>query len=673
VAQKQLDLLKLPPATRHSFAHVRLTGWVDGLNNHGSLIQRMIMSSRSVILLATCGLLVPIAAKPFPVEKITASVSVVRGPVNGVLIQRNGEALAIYGDPRPKPGKAQQVLFTHHRRDVVWAGRRLVEQGAEAVAPDAEKALFTDVGRFWERYRTARFHDYANQSNRILAEPVPLAKTVHGNDIIEWQGLAIRVVETPGYTRGAVSYLVEIDGKRIACVGDLIYGRGQLLDLFSLQDAIPQVQEDGYHGWAARAGDVVQSLRKVAQWKPDILIPARGPVIRDPGEAIETLVRRLHGVFASHFATDALRWYRGDDKIRAMAARVLGPIPIQWMPMAEKVQETLPAWIVPVTNSRLIVSRTGAAFLVDCGNHKVVEEVRRLKREHVIKQLDGIYITHYHDDHTDMAQAMADEFHCPVYFCREMRDILEHPEAYRMPCLTPNAIRSVHPMDDGATQRWNEFEFSYSYFPGQTIYHGGLVVKKDNGQTIFFVGDSFTPTGMDDYCLLNRNFLAPEKGFLDCLNIIKKVTGDYLLINEHVPPAFRFSSQQVDFMIETLGQQRNLLSELFPWDDPNFGVDEQWARFYPYTIEVAAGGRVELKVILRNHSSSQQEFRVTPHVAAGWKAAQGPLRVSVGPLKEGSVSIPVTVGASGLKIVTADVAFGPWDLREWTEAMVMVK
>lgn len=631
------------------------------------------MLSKAIILFACFVPVLPAASKPFPVERITASVSVVRGPVNGVLLQRNGDALAIYGDPRQEPAKALQVLFTHHRRDVVWAGRRMIQNGAQAIAPEAEKALFTEVGPFWESYRTARFHDYSNQSSRILADSLSLARTVRGNDTIDWQGLTIRVVDTPGYTRGAVSYLVEIDGKRIACVGDLIYGQGQLLDLFSLQDAIPEAQEDGYHGWAARAGDIVQSLRKVAQWKPDILIPARGPVIGNPGDAIDTLIRRLQGVFASHFAIDALRWYRGDDRIRIMAARVLGPKPPQWMPMAETVQEKLPDWIVPITNSRLIVSRTGAAFLVDSGNKKVVEEVRRLRREGAIKQLDGIYITHYHDDHTDTAQAMADEFHCPVYFSSEMRDVLEHPQAYRMPCLSSNAIHSTHEMADGAKQRWNEFEFSYSYFPGQTIYHGGLTAKKDNGETVLFVGDSFTPTGIDDYCLLNRNFLAPEKGFLRCLNIMKKMTGDYLLINQHVPPAFRFSSQQISFMTETFEQRRKLLAELFPWDDPNFGVDEQWGRFYPYTAEEVAGGRVEMKVILRNHSASRQEFRVTPHVPAGWKTVQGSLRVSVGPRQEGFVRIPVTVGASGLKIITADVAFGPWDLREWTEAMVAVK
>jgi glyoxylase-like metal-dependent hydrolase (beta-lactamase superfamily II) len=631
------------------------------------------MSPKFVALLALVSKLARGAESPYPIEKVSDSVSVLHGAVNGVLIQHNGERLAIYGDPRPEPAKVRRVLFTHHRRDVVWAGRRQVERGAEAVAPDAEKALFSGARQFWESYRTGRFHDYANQSSRIVAEPIALSQTVRGGDVINWQGLAIRVIDTPGYTRGAISYLVEVDGKRIACVGDLIYGHGQILDLFSLQDAIPQVQEDGYHGWAARAGDIVGSLREIARSRPDILIPARGPAIYNPSQAIETLIRRMQAVFASHFATDALRWYRGDEKIRTMAGRVLGRKQLEWMPMAEKVQEKLPEWILPITNSRLIISRTGGAFLVDCGNRKVIEEVARLKREGRIKHLDGIYITHYHDDHSDLAQAMADEHHCPVYVVRQMRDILEHPEAYRMPCLTPNAIRRTQGMEDGARQRWNEFEFSYSYFPGQTIYHGGLVAKKDNGETVLFVGDSFTPTGMDDYCLLNRNFLAPEEGFLDCLNAMKRMTGDYLLINQHVLPAFRFSPKQIDYMIGTFLERRNLLAELFPWNDPNFGLDEQWARFYPYTAEVAAGGRAELKVIIRNHAAAPQEFRVTPHVAAGWKTASGTLRVFIGSHREGSVSIPVTAGATGLNVVTADVAFGPWDLREWTEAIVAVK
>jgi glyoxylase-like metal-dependent hydrolase (beta-lactamase superfamily II) len=603
------------------------------------------------------------------VEPITPSISLVRGPVNGVLMRRQGGTLAIYGDPRDVPAKAQMVFFTHHRRDVVWAGQKMIRRGAQPVAPEGEKELFEGVGGYWHDYWKARFHDYANQSNRILATPMALAQTVRGGDTVE----GLKVMDTPGYTRGAVSYLAEIDGKRIACTGDLIYSGGRILDLFSLQDAIPALKEDGYHGYAARAADVVASLQKLAAWRPDVILPARGPAIHDPAGAIDTLIRRLKAVFASHFTIDALRWYRGDDIIRAMAARVLGAEPLEWMPTAETVEAKLPEWIIPITNSRLIISRSGAGFLVDCGNRRVVEEVQRLKHEDRIKQLDGIYITHYHDDHTDMAQAMADLFQCPVYFCQEMNDILERPEAYRMPCLSPHPIHSGRPMKEGARQTWNEFEFTYSYFPGQTLYHGGLLARHDSGQSIFFAGDSFTPSGMDDYCLLNRNFFPPQKGYFDCLGQIRALTGDYLLINQHVAPAFRFSAAQLDFMTSMFTKRKELMAELFPWDDPNFGIDEQWARFYPYTSEVAAGGRFELEVIVRNHSPEAQEFRVRVHVPAGWRGPVGLLRVSVPAGGEHSVRVPINAGGAGLGIVTADIGFGRRELREWTEAMVKVQ
>jgi glyoxylase-like metal-dependent hydrolase (beta-lactamase superfamily II) len=142
-------------------------------------------------------------------ETIAAGVRVVRGSVNGVIVDHNGQTLAIYGDPRPSPVHASMVLFTHHRRDVAWAGRSLAAQGAQSIGPAAEEGLFNDAGAFWQRYRTARFHDYANQSSRILAEPIPLTRTVRGGDTVDWQGLTIHVMESPGYTRGAVSYLFE--------------------------------------------------------------------------------------------------------------------------------------------------------------------------------------------------------------------------------------------------------------------------------------------------------------------------------------------------------------------------------------------------------------------------------------------------------------------------------
>ena len=47
------------------------------------------------------------------------------------------------------------------------------------------------------------------------------------------------------------------------------------------------------------------------------------------------------------------------------------------MPLAE--QATLPQDIVAIGNSRLIVSRTGAAFLVDAGYRGLLPELRKLR------------------------------------------------------------------------------------------------------------------------------------------------------------------------------------------------------------------------------------------------------------------------------------------------------
>ena len=486
-------------------------------------------------------------------------------------------------------------------------GQGMVEQGAEAVYPAAEEPLFTGVQTFWAKY--SQFHDYANQSTRILASPVRSGKAVRGGDHVAWNGFDIEVRDTPGYTRGAVSYLLIADGKRIACVGDLIYGDGRILDLFSLQDAIAATKEDGYHGYASRAAEVITSLRQIAEWKPDVLIPARGPVIHDPQEAIQRLTGRLQDVFASYFAISALRHYRGDEKLDLQAKRILGNRGVDWMPMARTAVP--PAWIRVIGNTRVIVSDSGKAFLVDCGNRRLLDGVKKLNLP-----VEGIWVSHYHDDHTNFVQTASEELNAPVFASPELKDILERPMAYRMPCLTPNPIRKVTTVAEGSTRRWHEFEFTYSYFPGQTLYHDGLLVKKDGGESVFFIGDSFTPSGIDDYCVLNRNLVEPEHGYEYCLNYVKRTKPDWL-VNEHVDPAFHFSDAQIDTMLANLKKRRVQLATLFPWDDPNFGIDEQWARFYPYRSEAKTGERIELKVIVLNHSPVRAEFVVTAARARG--------------------------------------------------------
>ena len=92
------------------------------------------------------------------------------------------------------------------------------------------------------------------------------------------------MIETPGFTRGAVSYVAVLDGKRVGFVGDLIYGNGKLLDLYSFQDAITVAQIRGYHGYGARLADLVTSLNRIIDANLDVAVPARGPIIHNPTE-----------------------------------------------------------------------------------------------------------------------------------------------------------------------------------------------------------------------------------------------------------------------------------------------------------------------------------------------------------------------------------------------------
>lgn len=624
--------------------------------------------TRSLLFFAIASALLPGCGGPLPPD-----VELVSGPVNGLRIRSGDRTLAVYGDPREAPPPVDAVLFTHHRRDVVWAGRALAEAGAETVAPEAERKLFEQVDAFWREYSTARFHDYAQQSSKVLARALPVDRGVSPGSLQLWDGLEIEVVDTPGYTRGAVSYVFEIDGKTIAATGDLIWGDGRIHDLFSLQDAIPEADVRGYHGYAARAADVLASLRKIAALEPDLLVPARGPVIENPQEAIGKAVARLQELFREYYKTDALRWYWGDDNLRLRASRVLSDGAVDWMPMARELREISPRWLHKLATSRLIVSDDGAAFLIDCGGDQVMAQLAEMQSRGVFTKIEGIFVTHFHDDHTDYVQAMAEECDCPVYAGTEVADILERPTAYRMPAMTDQAVSDVRVLDEGERLDWREYRFTYTYFPGQAVYHGGLQLERNDGDKFFFVGDSFSPSGLDDYCLLNRHFLHPGLGHFLCLRKIREADPSYWLVNQHIDPVFRYAPEQIEFMEQTLAAKRAVAAELLPWDDPNYGLDEQWMRLYPYGSEAAPGQTLTLYAVLFNHSAVEREFRVRLRAPDGWEAAEGSLTVA--PRTEGRLALEAVVPASarGLQIVTADVAWDDRELREWAEALIEVK
>ena len=586
-----------------------------------------------------CAIIIPLFLTLFQCStshKLSSHVTVNPGAINGVFIEKNGKTLVVYGDPENEIKNADMVLFTHSRRDVVWAGRQLVLNGAKALVPKGERFYFTRPDSFWTTFTQKRFHDYYQETTKIPLQPLKVFRSVQGGDILKWQDLDIKVLDTPGYTRDAVSYIVNIDEKKIAFTGDLIYGDGKILDLYSFQDAIPEAKLRGYHGYAARLGQLIKSLQLVTEEKPDILIPSRGPIIENPELAIQKLIERIRLAYDNYLSISAIRWHFGQERFDIQSNRVLDSKTKNKLTFAQVIEEHPPSWYKHIYNTNLVFSDDGSAFLIDCGTEGALKKMLEWKKSGRLKSLDGLFITHYHDDHTDKINEVVKEFGCPVYVTLELKDILEHPAAYRVPCLTTESISNLTIVEDGQKMRWKDFTLTFHFFPGQTLYHDAVLFEKDK-EAVFFIGDSFTPSGIDDYCLQNRNLLHSGMGYLLCLDVLKKYPETVLLSNQHMKQLFSFSREQLDIMTEVLQARTSLFKDLFPWDNPNYGVDERWIEFYPYGQKAKPGDTIELTATIFNHSSDQKNYEVKLNLPAGFKADEIISSVQVKPLTEGKM------------------------------------
>jgi hypothetical protein len=68
--------------------------------------------------------------------------------------------------------------------------------------------------------------------------------------------------------------------------------------------------------------------------------------------------------------------------------------------------------------------------------------------------------------------------------------VLERPTACQLP-LYPELIHVEHALRDRERFEWNGFRQTAFDFPGQTLYHDGLLVEED-GYKVFFTGDCFS-------------------------------------------------------------------------------------------------------------------------------------------------------------------------------------
>ena len=114
------------------------------------------------------------------------------------------------------------VLHTHHHRDQCQGDHLLEARGVPIAVPEREAALFAETDAFW---RLKRIYDNYDVSGIgfTLPRPVRISRTLRDYETFTWRGYEIRVLPTPGHTKGSVTFLAEVDGAG----GRLLRGPGR--------------------------------------------------------------------------------------------------------------------------------------------------------------------------------------------------------------------------------------------------------------------------------------------------------------------------------------------------------------------------------------------------------------------------------------------------------------
>ncbi|MCS7239076.1 MAG: MBL fold metallo-hydrolase [Thermoguttaceae bacterium] len=609
---------------------------------------------------------------------ISQHLSIFRGPINvGIIVDGRGKAWLIdCGDGRvadalPSLGvnEVECILFTHHHRDQACGASRFTQKGTKLLVPAAERVYFENPQSYWQdpkhRWNFYNFHPH----RLMLVEALPVADVCQEGKDLTWGPARIRVLATPGHTDGSVSFVVEVDGSRIIFCGDLIYDRGQLWELYSLQKGFRRGKREisDYHGFMGAQWEVKASLGRLRELKPQLLIPSHGNLIDQPAEAIDALVTQMDICYDKYVAISALRHYF-PELFEEFQGRP-GHMPLRpLLPVPECLRHLGTTWI-------LVSRENNAALVMDCGHPGVVKSIQAMQERGELGPIEGLWITHYHNDHVAGVGEFQKTFDCPCITDEHLAAVLTQPLAWRLPCIWQEPIRVDRPTKHGEFWTWHEYKLTAYHYPGQTVYHSALLVEHGDLKMLF-VGDSHTPGGIDDYCAQNRNWLGQNVGFDRCLALLEEIEPTHLF-NCHVDGAFSFRKEDIRFMRRNLAEREKLFAKLMPWDHPNFGMDESWVRAFPYEQKIKPGQQAVLEVVITNHAAEPRDAAVRAILPSAW--GTGPTdwsRSSVPAKTEKGLPLRIAVPASvrpGRYVLPIDVHFGSWDLPQFAEMVIQVE
>ncbi|MEC7226113.1 MAG: MBL fold metallo-hydrolase, partial [Candidatus Latescibacterota bacterium] len=386
-------------------------------------------------------------------------------------IEAQGKTLLIDcgTDLRPAAvGGVERVLLTHFHRDqcaglAQWANVRVYIPAAERHF--LEESDVQRAGYYLYDNYTAYFPGFSP-----LAD-VRNAQLARDYETIQWQGIQFEVVPLPGHTFGQAGYVFEIDGQRCLACGDLMAAPGKLGDYYWLQWKYMDFQ-----------GHVnqLESLAQVAALDVDLILPGHGAPFAKADARLDELIDNLAEIYAM---------FHG---------RPYTPFQIEFRALSPHVWEVVNS----TANTYIVKDDEGHAVLIDCGYvsgapiaanpHRYIDHLSaRMRVELGIETVEYFLPTHFHDDHLAGYPMLRARYGTEVVAAPELKELLECPARYDMPCMVPEGFQIQHIVERGAAFHWRGIDFYIEQFPGQTWYDHHITFSVD-GRVFTAIGDAIS-------------------------------------------------------------------------------------------------------------------------------------------------------------------------------------
>ena len=594
-------------------------------------------------------------------------VYAVRG-LSGTVLVNAGTGRAAEHLDEVTNGGTLTVLLTHHFRDHSDGALRLHAAGAEILGPYWDQEYLIDPEQHFRERQV--WNSYDNRWDRyspVRAQPVSGWMMDYEKRAIA--GLTWEVVPTPGATNGANSYVVTLDGQRLAFVGETVSGHGRTGRMAPFQY--------NYNDLSG-AVNVWHAAARLLEAQPDMLLPSLGEASDDPAGSITALrdnIKRIGEIqpgFENQLTT----------------------------PEEDDIDQILPRLYrsrYANASTHFIVSKSGKVLTIDYGYYTIghmmpgkshcsnrrsaLHGLRGLKKHVGAERIDTCLVSHFHDDHVNGIPLLQRHFGTEVWAGSHFSDLLENPIHYDRPCLWHEPIPVARHIPNGETVYWEDIAITLYPMSGHTRFATLICMEIDGvrfahtGDQIFFSSPDGMAFGPGAHPFTNHVY----KNGLDIgcykqtLADLRAFQPDWILTGHTAP--YQTSAE----WYETIERGAKAFDEVhlslmaLGDDEVHFGAESQGGKLKPYQLLLPDGGTAQFTGWILNPFPTAQQATIELIGPDGWESEI--VQVDLEPREQKDISIAMNIPPGthcrrhpvGLDLVVDDRPFG-----QVAEALVTV-